>query len=287
MSTTGSLEWVSAESALTVNFKQTTDEGGFRHKAENKSEVFKLLLLSSIRLRTAEIKYVSLSAKFIYIITSDSQALRWELDSDDKAKEPIKESMEELIIRAPVLEMTKVFCDPIGFHSLIIMASNDTHYIHETATKSSLITKLHGYCIESVCFNQKSEYFYTKEILLGTATGLLLELSLEYDKTNDMIKGVNLNKLIQLPYESPVFGLQYEIFPGIQSKVSIMAATVKCLYQFFGDSNDQRKVDFNKIFDKYRNNQSLVTSSVHEVGGDLDRSQLQFYYNRSRADTFA
>lgn len=195
--------------------------------------------------------------------------------------------MEELIINAPSLEMTKVFCDPIGFHTLLSMTSNDTHYIHETATKSSIITKLHGYSIESVCFNQKSEFYLTKEILLGTTTGLILELSLEYDKANDTIKNINLSKLIELTYIAPVYGLQYEIYPGFPCKVSVMAATVNCLYQFFGEANEQRKVDFNKLFEKYRNSESLINSYLHEVGGVLDRSQLQFYYNRSRADTFA
>lgn len=292
MSNSSNLEWLNAETAQpltsTVIIKQHMDDGGFHYQdSEDKSEVFNLILLSSIRMRSAEIKHVSLSTKFIYIITSDNQALRWELDPQDKAKEPKKESMEELIIRAPNLEMTKVFCDSTGFHTLIAMASSDTHYIHETATKSSLVLKLHGYSIESVCFNKKSEYFQTKEILLGTATGLILELSLDYDKALDTVKSISLNKLIELPYTMPVFGIQYEIYPGVPSKVSIMAATVSCLYQFFGDANEQRKAEFYKIFEKYRNNSSLITSTVHEVGGDMEKSQLQFYYKRSRAETFA
>ena len=245
-----------------------------------------MILLSSIRLRTAEIKCVSLSTKFIYIITSDNQALRWELDSEDKAKEPKKESMEELIMRASSLEMTKVFCDPTGFHTLIIMASNDTHYVHETSTKSSVITKLHGYSIESVCFNKKCDYYQTKEILLGTTTGCILELSLEYDNMVG-IKGINVIKLLQLPYAVPVYGLEYEIYPGVPSKVLIMVATANCLFQFIGDANDQRKADFNKIFDKYRNNDTLFMNLMHEVTGDIEKSQLQYHYNRSRADSFA
>ena len=292
MSNSNNLEWLNAEIAnpliSTVPSTQHQEDSGFHRQAgDEKSEVFNLLLFSSIRLRTAEIKHISLSSKYIYIITSDNQALRWELDSQDKAKEPKKESMEELIIRAPSLEMNKVFCDPTGFHTLIAMASSDTHYIHETATKSSLVSKLHGYSIESVCFNQKSEYLLTKEVLLGTATGLVLELALEYDKTLDSVKGVSLIKLIELPYTLPVYGLQYEIYPGVPSKVSVMAATVSCLYQFFGDANDQRKAEFNRIFEKYRSNPSLITSSVHEVGAEIEKSQLQFYYKRSRAESFA
>ena len=292
MSNSNNFEWLNAEIASpqisSVGSTHYPDESSFhRQTGDDKSEVFSLQLLSSIRLRTAEIKHVSFSTKYLYIITSDHQALRWELDSQDKAKEPKKESMEELIIRAPSLEMSKVFCDATGFHTLISMSSSDTHYIHETATKSSLITKLHGYCIESVCFNQKSEYLQTREILLGTATGLILELALEYDKTLDSVKGVSLVKLIELPYTLPVHGIQYEIYPGVPSKVSVMAATVSCLYQFFGDANDQRKAEFNKIFEKYRSNPSLITSSVHEVGADIEKSQLQFYYKRSRAETFA
>lgn len=238
-------------------------------------------------MRSADIKHVGLSSKFLYLITTDNQALRWELDSEERAKEPIKESMEELIIRASNLEMNKVFCDPTGFHTLISMTSSDTHYIHETATKSIVISKLHGYDIESVCFNKQCGLYQTKEILIGTSNGIIFELSLEYDKTNDAIKSVVLNKLIELPYEESINGLLYEIYPGVPSKISIMVAAARRLYQFLGDLNEQRKVDYNKIFDKYRNNEDLITQSTHEFCGSLPRSQLQFYYNRSRADSFA
>ena len=262
--------------------------GGFKvHDSDNQSEIFKEILLSSIRLRTAEIKHVSLSEKFIYIITSDNQALRWELDSEDKLKEPKKESMEELIIRATSLEMNKVFCDPTGFHTLFAMSSNDTHYIHETTTKSTAIAKLRGLRIMAVCFNKKCEYYQTKDILLGTDQGIIYEFSLEYDKTADSVKNVSLTKLIELPYVSEVHGIQYEIYPGNPGKVLMMVATANHLYQFIGDASDSRRADFNKILEKYRVNESLIETSLHQVSGLFSKSQLQFYYDRSRADSFA
>lgn len=292
MAFSDNVDWLNQEIATHskpgVRTIQEAEESAFRHHdTEDRSEIFKQILLSSVRLRSAEIKHVSLSTKFLYIITSDNQALRWELDEQEKLKEPKKESMEELIIRASSLEMTKVFCDPTGFHTLISMSSNDTHYIHETTTKSSLLAKLRGLKIETVCFNKKCDYYQTREILLGTDQGIIYELCLEYDKVTDGVKNVSLTKLIELPYVAEVFGLQYEIYPGAPGKVLIMVATANHLYQFIGDANDQRRADFNKILEKYRANESLIEASVHQVNGLFSKGQLQFYYDRSRADSFA
>lgn len=195
--------------------------------------------------------------------------------------------MTELIIRGGNPSQQKpeqVFCEQTGWHCLVTFNTEDTHYFHVSASQSLLVSKLHNFIICSVGWSRKSERNNTKEVLLGTNKGLILELIIEYDQSNDTIKH-NVNKLFEVA--DPIFGIEYIIFTGLPSKVSVIVACPKHLYQFIGDPNDQGRPNFIEVFKRYKDNPHRLQRAVHEFSGEIRKSQLQLYYKNFDPDSFA
>lgn len=228
-----------------------------------------------------------MSLKAIYVITSDKQVLRWTTNEGDLIKVPKKESISELIIRGVNPQQQRpeiVFCEQTGWHCLVTFNTEDTHYFHITASQSLLLNKLHGYTICSVGWSRVSERNNSREILLGTNKGLILELVVEYDQATDTLKH-NVNKLFEVNH--PIFGIEYVIFPGLPSKISVIVACPNHLYQFIGDPTEQGRPGFADIFKRYKDNPHRLQRAVHEFSGEIKKSQLQLYYSNYRADCFA
>ena len=231
---------------------------------------------------------MAVSLKAIYVVTSDKQVLRWATNENDQVKVPRKESMSELIIRGGNPQQQRpeqVFCEQTGWHCLVTFNTEDTHYFHITASQSLLLSKLHGFTICSVGWSKLTEQRNTREILLGTNKGLILELVIEYDPNTDTIKH-SCNKLFEVSH--PIFGIEYVIFSGLPSKISVIVACPNHLYQFIGDPNEQGRPVFAEIFKRYKDNPHRLQRAVHEFSGEIRKSQLQLYYNNTpRADSFA
>ncbi len=254
---------------------------------DSKAEIFKSIMLSSVRQRTAEIKSVAISLKALFVLTTDQQVLRWLDDEQERLKEPKRENMVELIIQSKNLQINNIFCDRTGWHCLIAMNDGDTYYSHLNSQKALFLHKLHSYHIESVAWSRSTELYNTKEILLGTNNGVIIEIVLEYDSSSETVIQPTISRVIELPDSSPISGLLYEFFPGLPAKYSVLAASTNRLYQFVGEANDARRPDFQRLFEPYRNNPQQLQNSFSEVSGSMKKSQLQYYDPRGRATCFA
>ena len=230
---------------------------------------------------------IAVSQKAIYIVTSDKQVLRWLVSETEQVKESRKEGVNELIIRGGNTAQQrpeKVFCDQSGWHSLVTFNTEDTHYFHLTANQSLLVSKVHGLSITSVGWNRNTERYNTKEILLGSNKGSILELVVEYDAATETIKHT-VNRLFEVANQ--IYGIEYIVFAGLPCKISVIVACTNHLYQFVGDPNEQGRPGFVEIFAKYKTNVAKFQSSVLEVSGNLSKSQLQLYYYESMPDCFS
>jgi hypothetical protein len=66
----------------------------------------------------------------------------------------------------------------------------------------------------------------TNEILLGTDTGEVVGMTIEYTPNQPKkINVLNFNRVIQLPNKHPIHGIQYEIFSGVPRRISVVVAT--------------------------------------------------------------
>lgn len=243
--------------------------------------------MSSVRIKSANIMYLAISLKALYVITSDKQVLRWMLSENDVVREPKRDSLNELIIRGgnPIQQRPeKVFCDTNGWHALVTFNTDDTHYFHLSTNQSLLISKLHGYRIFCVGWGKNTERYLTKELLIGTASGVIFELSIEYDSNTDTIKQV-ITKVFDIG--KPIFGIEYIVFTGLPCKICIIVACTNHLYQFIGVPNEQGKPGFIDIFIEYKKNPTLLQSAVMEFGGSISKSQLQIYFSHYMPECFA
>ncbi|OMJ72350.1 hypothetical protein SteCoe_29243 [Stentor coeruleus] len=289
MSRIQNLEWLNADDAKNIDDDWHGDEMGFKtfHEEDSKEDIFRSTILTSIQVKSATIKSVSVSRKAIYVVTSDKQVLRWLLDDNDLRKAPKKESMMELIIRggSPQQRPEQVFCEHAGWHCIVTFNTDIAHYFHITSNQSLLLNKLaQGQSIYSVGWSRSAERNNTRETLLGTSKGMIMELNIEYDPQADVIKH---NCIPLFTISQPIFGIEYIIFQGLPSKLSVIVACPNHLYQFIGDPNEQGRPNFTEVFRRYKDHPQRLQRAVHELSGDMKKSQLQLYFSAYRADSFA
>ena len=266
-----------------MGFKANTEDDG------EKDNIFRSILITAIQVKTATIKSVAICLKAIYVVTSDKQVLRWNINEEEVIKTPRRDQMTELIIRgSPTSQQSpeQVFCDKTGWHCIVTFNTEICHYFHYSAVKSLLLNKLAQaqQQITSVAWHRLAEKFNSREVLLGTSKGLIIELTIEYEPASETIKH---NFQILFNISNGIFGLEYLIFPGNPGKVSVIAACPTQLYQFIGDTNEFGRPVFADVFKRYKDSQHRLQRSIHEFPGTIKRSQLQIYNVNSRPDTFA
>lgn len=247
--------------------------------------MFQSVMISpAIRIRL-EIKKIAVSMQALYLVTVDGQLLRRVFTEGERLKEFNKDNLTELFITSHQVE--DIFIDPSGWHCLVAMEGS-TEYVHLSSAKNFTLLKLHDKIVTSVAWDSLATQLTTNEMLLGTATGEIIETAISYDPSTNTIRMTNYASVLELPKKARVFGLQYEKFPGVPMKCSVMAATLCWLFQFSGDCGETRRPNFLKIFEPYRNSQPLLQSAAVEVESNLKTSKLQFYSSRGmRAEFFA
>lgn len=256
---------------------------------EDKETIFRSILMSGIQIKAATIKSVAVSLKAIYVVTSDKQVLRYTINEEDIIKVPRKDHMSELIIRGGTnsqQQPEQVFCDKTGWHCIVTFNTELSHYFHLTASKSLLLNKLvhNQQQITSVGWHRTADKLNTKEILIGTSKGTIIELTIEYDQASDTIKH---NFQVLFNVSIGIYGIEFVIFPGNPGRVSVIVACPTQLYQFIGDTNEFGRPIFVDVFKRYKENTHRLQRSVHEFPGNIKKSQLQIYYQNSRPDSFA
>lgn len=219
--------------------------------------------------------------------TSDKQVLRWVINENDQIKEAKRDGMSELVIRAVNKDIPKperIFVDSNGWHCLVNFNIEDSHYFHHSSTQSLLVSKLHGHKILSVGWAKNTERYISKEVLVGTSKGFILELTIEYDASTDTMKH-NCNKVFDVSY--PVFGIEYVLFSGVACKISVFIACPNHFFQILGDTNESGKPGFLDFFQEYRKNPGLLQKCAIEFPGKNLKNQLQVYHNNFSPDSFA
>ncbi len=86
--------------------------------------------------------------------------------------------------------------------------SKDTFYVHISASSAIFLHNLHGFKVTSVAWDKNATPMCTNEILLGTDTGEVIEMNIEYDPTAP--KSINyksFSRVIELPNKHPIHGI--------------------------------------------------------------------------------
>ncbi|BBN08408.1 vacuolar protein sorting-associated protein 18 [Marchantia polymorpha subsp. ruderalis] len=173
----------------------------------------------------------------------------------------------------------KVFIDPGGRHSIASVCSNagsENYYIHAKWKKPRALPKLKGWVVSAVAWNrQQISDASTRDVVLGTTTGQLFEMSVEEKDKKE--KYVNkLFEITEMP--EPFIGVQMEtVGTGASTRYLVLAATASRLYTFVGTGS------LEATFQAYENQVIRFT----ELPGDVPNSELHFFGKQRRMERFA
>ena len=160
----------------------------------------------------------------------------------------------------------KVHVDPSGRHVLVSTSSGENFYLYVGVLPANLpssnapptrkvrpLPRLKGAIVDSVAWSPSSfaspaasTSFSTREILLGTTTGQILETTLVDPALASDTGGFSLpvpgransperyvKQLLTLPERQSIVGLRYEIWNT--RRLAVVAATTTKVYQYVGD----------------------------------------------------
>ncbi|GAA5866874.1 hypothetical protein JCM3774_004586 [Rhodotorula dairenensis] len=209
----------------------------------------------------------------------------------------------------------KVHVDPSGRHVVVSTASGENFYLYVGTLPASLpanaaslpprkvrpLPRLKGAIIDSVAWAPSSlaspasaTNFSTREILLGTTTGQILETNLVDPALASDAGGFLLpvpgrassperyvKQLLTLPERQSIIGLRYEIWD--RRRLAIVAATTTKVYQYVGDgamlgnqkhSRDDEAGLLETVLHFYAS--SDVRPKMLELPSDSTHSELHF-----------
>jgi vacuolar protein sorting-associated protein 18 len=173
--------------------------------------------------------------------------------ADQVIKVPISRKPSEFTIY-------KLFVDPSGRHLVITSLEGENWYLFRNWKKPKQL-KTFKMVIESIAWNKAallsaSHLTSTREILIGARNGTIYEAVL--DAEEDFFKSQEryLNAVFTLPERQPITGINFDFFPSIDPKRTlIVAITTSRIYQFTGTlprRPDEGGKVFGTIFATYR-----------------------------------
>lgn len=176
----------------------------------------------------------------------------------------------EIKLRQKNDKIRKLFLDPTTNHLIISTELADNYYLNAKWKKPKLLSRFRGVLIESIAWSKQfiSRIGFdcrisTGVFLVGSRQGRVYEVEIhaldDYWKREDrffrQVYSFNEN-------DTPVLGLEYEIFPTDSSKCIIFATTKSRMYQFIGFIHNQSiDIDsgigvFDDLFRSYDTNPS-------------------------------
>ena len=292
MAARSGLEWFREQDEGEEEGDLTAEDAGFKTGGEEQGQIFVDYRLNNVRMQSGEVRKVAVSMKALYVLTSEQQVLRWVYEDDMRAKNPAQSNKQELKFAVEEKVIEDIFCDRTGWHCLVTMQDRNTHYVHLSAARAFILHRLSNITILSCAWNPMAQQYKTEEILVGTDRGLIIVMTIEFDPNavaQSAVKQPVFTRIFEVGDTLPIYGIQYEIFPGPPARCLVLAATTSFLYEFVGELGENRRPDFIRMFDKYRQQDKRLNSAVHEVpSGSLLSSQLQLYSGDSgRAEALA
>ncbi|GAA5958403.1 hypothetical protein JCM3765_007864 [Sporobolomyces pararoseus] len=209
----------------------------------------------------------------------------------------------------------KVHVDPTGRHVLVSTTTGDNSYLYigalppglpssAAAKKAKPLNRLKGAIIDSISWapspssssSSSSNSFSTREILLGTASGQILETSLvdpslsESSSFSIPVPGRSgperyVKQLYVLPERQTITGLRYEIWG---KRVAVIATTESRIVQLVGSLQSSGRKDedggiLEAALHPYASNQARP-KTLELPSDDSHKSELHFY-TPSRTDS--
>eukprot|EP00002_Diphylleia_rotans_P023649 TRINITY_DN4651_c0_g1_i3.p1 TRINITY_DN4651_c0_g1~~TRINITY_DN4651_c0_g1_i3.p1 ORF type:complete len:921 (+),score=186.87 TRINITY_DN4651_c0_g1_i3:58-2820(+) len=230
------------------------DANGLTTAVVPKEEDAKIFRVERVEYQPTQLRQFVVSNNMCAMVQLASKIVRIDLSNPSTPQEvEVSRKPEDIIFR--------VFLDPTGHHLLITMENGDNYYLHSKQKQPKLLAKVKG-VISAVGWNKKEgNEATTREILLGTTLGAVIEICIDNGKEKTVKQIYSLESL-------QVTGLHVEAFPPTpseQRKYLIIATTPTRIYQFVGGPS------FEAVFAGYEN------PAFHELPGEFQNSELHLF----------
>ncbi|CAJ1422070.1 unnamed protein product [Effrenium voratum] len=164
-------------------------------------------------------------------------------------------------------EVSRVLLDPTGFHALMTNSGGETWYLNFDCTAATRLPKLKGHVLESASWDVEATFGSTKDLLLGTRTGQILHVVIEF------ANGVGKEKTVKTAFEFervPVVGVHRErVFSGDGlERLVLFACAGAFLHAFVGTSLES-------LLQRYAGEKVGHRTRVFEVPYDSPYGDLQ------------
>jgi hypothetical protein len=166
--------------------------------------------------------------------------------------------------------IAKIFLDVHGHHLLANTEAGETFYFNLQSSKSGKgrpVTKLNNIHIESVAWNTEGTSASTKEILIGTRDGAIMETYLEI---SEYIPNARYLRQVR-NFGTPIIGLQVEREANSDSR-DVIIATHSAVTVFTGKvtrKNEEITPMYNTFFD------DAYSGQFHPSSGSTLNSKIQ------------
>eukprot|EP00435_Cladocopium_sp_Y103_P028344 s1355_g7.t1 len=170
-------------------------------------------------------------------------------------------------------EISKLLLDPTGFHALMTNSSGDTWYLNFQSTQAVRLPKLKGQVLESASWDVEATMTSTRDLLLGTRSGQILQVDASRAAQEKSIK-----TLCEFERAAPVMGIHrervYSTADGLERLV-LFAAAGCSLYAFVGANLEKHGSQKQSLFQRYQGERVASRARIYEVPFDSPYGDLQ------------
>ncbi|KAK9370947.1 Pep3/Vps18/deep orange family-domain-containing protein [Lipomyces kononenkoae] len=190
---------------------------------------------------------MAVSNNVLYLAVASGRILRIDLNNPQDI-----EDIELPKLKAPGTgNIRNIFLDSTGSHLLVTTTTAENFYLNLRTTRAKQLSRLKGNIITSVAWNPTEPSSSTKEILVGTADGKVIETYIEpsdeYFKREE-----RFSKLVwRTPGGVPVDGLYVDLLPGKPDMRRLIAATGGRLWHWVSKIIRHAPGDYSPTFTKF------------------------------------
>jgi len=203
-------------------------------------------------------------------------------DRNNLRRKSVKEEFEDIVFPSE-FEISRVFSDPYGIHSIITTTSNESFYLPLNSKEIIPLIKLHGIEISSIGFSLSKSTSYTDYFLIGTTSGTILSYRLNISSNG--VYETDPEVVFDFFSLNPVYGLAFDLYEMqsertlegrtqsyIEVKAVVLAVTTNNYYSFIGS------MPFDKVFEEYWDKKKFQESSIQASKISMLENELKLFY---------
>ncbi|KAK7206413.1 Pep3/Vps18/deep orange family-domain-containing protein [Myxozyma melibiosi] len=210
-----------------------------------------------LQFQISSLASMAVSNNILYLAVTSGRILRIDLNNPQDI-----DDVELPKLKAPGTgSVREIFLDPTGSHLLVTTSTAENFYLNARSPRAKHLSRMKGNIISAVAWNPSEPSSSTKEILIGTADGKVIETYIE--PSEEFFKREErFSRLVwKVPGGLPVDGLYVELLPGKPDMRRLLAATGGRLWHWVSRIVRHAPGDYSPTFTKFFDDEN--TAAVH------------------------